>query len=167
MDDVWSTVSKAGAVPGTTTVHCHRSLLWCQTTKFSVPNCQFQQPPPPIRQSRYFIITSELYTAVELPHNATIYRKSNPPVLHPCMLAPLTLFQSPLPNPVELIFCISVITLGCLRITYSMDYRWNLSMMDCIVYTCGKYVFHYGTTTKWKTFHPCTSLSQLADIHSR
>jgi len=104
VDDVWSTVRKAGAVPGTTTIHCHRSLLWCQTTKLSVPNCQFQQPPPPIRQSRYFIITSELYTAVELPHNATIYRKSNPPVLHPCMHAPLTLFQSPLPNPVELIF---------------------------------------------------------------
>ena len=53
----------------------------------------------------------------------------------------------------ELIFCVlltSVIKPSCLRITYSMEYRQNLSVIDCIVHTCGKYVFHNGTTTKWK-----------------
>ena len=43
-----------------------------------------------------------------------------------------------------LIFCVlltSVIKPSCLRITYSMEYRQNLSVMDCIVHTCMESMF--------------------------
>ena len=102
--------------------------------------------------------------SIQQPHCRTkrphsVITSTSPASLHACSIDYISVSTA---NPIELIYFVlltSVIKPGGLPITYSVEYRRNLSMMECMVRACGKYMFHNGTAIKCKTFHPSTSPS--------